>query len=230
MKLQSTGFMLLPKMFLWICMCQESSGTDGAECVCSRATWHCGLLTLDGAAVWSEGGLPREQNAATGLARVPGTLSSGFSLKCNLALISSNNLETWARCLCVCVSKGKILSVTERVSVSTFFVCVANTRQPHRSHCCDPVPGAGRQSRAPLTGGSTISHSSADGPVYSTRQRHRANEQTTRKKSHTKIYRYHVVRLQRHKLASWQTVMLCRRTLCDSRRMMPESTQRDQVN
>lgn len=38
----------------------------------------------------------------------------------------------------------------------------------------DPAPGAGRQSRAPLTGGSTISHSSADGPVYSA-----TNTQTT---------------------------------------------------
>lgn len=50
--------------------------------------------------------------------------------------------------------------------------CVStNKRQSHRSHCCDPAPGAGRQSRAPLTGGSTISHSSADGPVYSATQR-----------------------------------------------------------
>lgn len=52
-----------------------------------------------------------------------------------------------------------------------------HTRQSHRSHCCDPAPGAGRQSRAPLTGGSTISHSSADGPVYSGTEKGRASEQ-----------------------------------------------------
>lgn len=50
-------------------------------------------------------------------------------------------------------------------------------KQSHRSHCCDPVPGVGTRSRAPLTGGSTISHSLADGPVYSATQRRRANEQ-----------------------------------------------------
>lgn len=57
-----------------------------------------------------------------------------------------------------------------------------HTRQSHRSHCCDPVPGAGRRSRAPLTGGSTISHSSTDGPVYSATQRHTANKQVIKKK------------------------------------------------
>lgn len=46
----------------------------------------------------------------------------------------------------------------------------------HRSHCCDPAPGAGTRSRAPPTGGSTISHSSADGPVYSETQRERERE------------------------------------------------------
>lgn len=43
-------------------------------------------------------------------------------------------------------------------------------RASHRSHCCDPEPGAGTRSRGPLTGGSTTSHSSADGPVYSENQ------------------------------------------------------------
>lgn len=37
----------------------------------------------------------------------------------------------------------------------------------YRSHCCGPVLGAGRQSQVPRTGGSTISHSLTDGPVYS---------------------------------------------------------------
>lgn len=46
-------------------------------------------------------------------------------------------------------------------------------RRSHRSRCCDPAPGAGTRSRAPLTGGSTISHSSADGPVCSGTQTHR---------------------------------------------------------
>lgn len=53
---------------------------------------------------------------------------------------------------------------------------IAHVQQPHRSHCCDPAPGAGRQSRAPLTGGSTISHSSADGPVYSVTQEETQSE------------------------------------------------------
>lgn len=100
----------------------------------------------------------------------------------------------------MCVCAGEKLSVTEQVSVFTFCVCVcvctANTRQSHRSHCCDPVPGAGRQSRAPLTGGSTISHSSADGPVYSATQRDTARvsrrQKEKKKRSHTTINRHHV--------------------------------------
>lgn len=75
--------------------------------------------------------------------------------------------------MCVCVCEGEKLSVTEQLSIYFLCMCIANTRQTHRSHCCDPVPGAGRRSRAPLTGGSTISHSSADGPVYSATQKYR---------------------------------------------------------
>lgn len=204
--------------------------------MCSRATWLCGLLTLDSAAVWSEGVLPRERHRATGLAQLPGTLSSGFSLKCNsqLTLISTQQSEE-LRQVCVCLCRRKIECY--RASKCIYFLCVcvytANTRQSHRSHCCDPVPGAGRQSRAPLTGGSTISHSSADGPVYSATQRDTARvsrrQKEKKKRSHTTINRHHVW-LRRHRLASWQTVMLCRRTVYDSHRLMPKSTQRDQVN
>lgn len=161
-------------------------------CVCSRATWR-GLLTLDSAAVWPEGVLPREQHRASGLAQLPGTLSPGFRLKCNSqpALISLNSLEHRGRCVCVCVVEERNWVLCYRAS-KCIYLCVLHmytcgcvsmhTRQPHRSHCCDPAPGAGRQSRAPLTGGSTISHSSADGPVYSVTQRDRASKQETKKK------------------------------------------------
>lgn len=57
---------------------------------------HARTTKTDSAAVWPEGALPREQHGAMGLARQPGTLSSGFCLKCNsqLALISSDRLQS----------------------------------------------------------------------------------------------------------------------------------------
>lgn len=87
-------------------------------------------------------------------------------------------LERCGRCVCGCVCEG-VLCYWGRKCIDCVSVCVCtvevhmhgcvstNKRQPHRSRCCDPAPGAGRRSRAPLTGGSTTSHSSADGPVYS---------------------------------------------------------------
>ena len=87
--------------------------------------------------------------------------------------------------MCVCEGEEECC-VTEQARVFTLCVgvcvlciytctCVADIQRiqglSHRSHCCDPAPGAGTQSRAPLTGGSTISHSSADGPVYSATQK-----------------------------------------------------------
>lgn len=104
-----------------------------------------------------KGELPREQRGATGLALLTGTSASGFRLKCNADSYtplpprhSGEMRHTLYVHMCGCVSPNK--------------------RQSHRFHCCDPAPGAGRQSRAPPTGGSTISHSSADGPVYSATQ------------------------------------------------------------
>ena len=57
---------------VYVLECDEFTDTDGVQSVCSKAKWHCGLLTLDSAAVWPEGGLPGEQHGATGLAGLPG--------------------------------------------------------------------------------------------------------------------------------------------------------------
>jgi len=72
--------------------------------------------------------------------------------------------------ICFCVSVLYLCTYVWFLKLST---------NSHRSHCCDPAPGAGRQSQAPLTGGSTISHSSADGPVYS--ETHRNTERMNRR-------------------------------------------------
>lgn len=128
--------------------------------------------------------LPWERRWSRGIGSVAWDI--GFCLKCNsqLTLIppppphSPGFLERCGRCVCGCVCEG-VLCYWGRKCIDCVSVCVCtvevhmhgcvstNKRQPHRSRCCDPAPGAGRRSRAPLTGGSTTSHSSADGPVYS---------------------------------------------------------------
>lgn len=203
-----------------MCVCVTSPLTEPCVCVCVCFKGHMAIRVISTPQrrrlIWRR--LPWEQQGAHGLARLP---------KCytHSALCVPTN---WGRCVYLlsgCVWECQTKKKRRR------------KKQSHRSHCCDPVPGVGTRSRAPLTGGSTISHSLADGPVYSATQRHRANErggggeeEWIKKGSHSKINRHHVVWLRRHKLASWQTVMLRRRTVYESHRPMPKRTQRDRVN
>lgn len=71
-------------------------------------------------------------------------------------------------------SRAAAAAVAQPVLVRRLISSPGYTNRAKLTQWIDPAPGAGRQSRAPLTGGSTISHSSADGPVYSA-----TNTQTT---------------------------------------------------
>lgn len=162
---------------------------------------------------------PGNQHRATVLARLPGTQRGEHSQVCVFVE------EEQHRKL-----NGFTLLHARSVHVHMCRCVETINRRPHRSHCCDPAPGAGRRSQAPLTGGSTISHSSADGPVYSATQRDTKWVSRRLKRSHAKINRHRSVWLRRHKLAFWQRTKPCRCTVYGSHRLMPRRTQRDQVN
>ena len=114
---------------MYVLECDESTGTDGVESVCSRATWHCGLLTLDSAAVWPEGALPGEQHRAMGLAWAAWDTVFWFVFEMQFtasSYISPNRLESWGRCVCTC--EAEKCCVKEQVSVFTFCVCLCTVK------------------------------------------------------------------------------------------------------
>lgn len=117
---------------MYVLESDEPTVTGGVECLCvcvcmsSRAALHCGLLTLDSAAVWPEGVLPGERHRVAGLARLPGTQSSTFCLKCNShsSLLYLSTVWRAEAGVCVCEEGISESCSTEQVSAFTLCECV----------------------------------------------------------------------------------------------------------
>lgn len=158
-------------------------------------TWQCCCLA------WGSVTQETAQSRGIGLAARDAVICFLFEMQFTASSLYHTTAWRAGTSRCACVS----LWCTHIRCIYFYSSCIAHTNQKrghaHRSHCCDPAPGAGTRSQAPLTGGSTISHSSADGPVYSAREGERELVNRRHKKLPHQVNRHHLVWLQRHKLA-----------------------------